>query len=126
MTSIKTTSSNISIIFRPALTEKSTLANGIIISKQFVDRMSKGNINGAIKLLSNNMQEGILPLNAETLNLMRQKHPKEKTPSDDVLLKDTPIKIHPIRYEEFDAELIRQAALKTKGGAGPSGLDGDG
>ena len=96
------------------------------ISKQFVERMSKGNINGAIKLLSNNMQEGILPLNAETLNLLRQKHPKEKTPSDDVLLIDTPIKIHPIRYEEIDAELIRQAALKTKGGAGPSVLDGDG
>ena len=36
------------------------------ISKQFIEKMSKGNINGAIKLLSDNMQNGILPLNDET------------------------------------------------------------
>jgi len=63
------------------------------ISRQFVEHMSKGNVNGAIKLLSNNMQDGILPLNEETPTLLRQKHPAEKTPSDEILLKDSPIKI---------------------------------
>jgi len=37
------------------------------ISKQFADRMKKGNINGALKLLTKNMQNGVLPLNEETL-----------------------------------------------------------
>ena len=37
------------------------------ISRKFIDKMSKGNINGAIKLLSGNMQNGVLPLNDETL-----------------------------------------------------------
>jgi len=31
--------------------------------------MQKGNANGALKLLSDKMQNGILPLNQETLNL---------------------------------------------------------
>jgi len=82
--------------------------------------------NGAIKLLSRNIQNGILPLNDETLELLKQKHPKEKNPCSDILLDDTPIRIHPIRFEEIDAEMIRQSSLKTKGGAGPSGMDGDG
>ena len=39
------------------------------LSKQFSLLMSKGNVNGALKLLSNNMSNGILPLNNETLKL---------------------------------------------------------
>jgi len=88
--------------------------------------MSKGNINGAIKLLSDNMQNGILPLNDETLKLLKQKHPEGKSPPDNVLLPDTPIEVHSVRFEDINSELIRQSALKTRGGAGPSGLDGDG
>ena len=34
--------------------------------------------------------------------------------------------MHPIKYEKIDAELIQKAAIKTKGGAGPSGMDGEG
>ena len=33
--------------------------------------MNKGNINSAIKLLSNNMENGVLPLNYTTLNLVK-------------------------------------------------------
>ena len=96
------------------------------ISKKFIDRMSKGNINGAIKLLSDNMENGIIPLNEETLSKLREKHPKSKIADKDVLLTDIPIEVHPIRFEEIDAEMIRNAATKTKGGSGPSGLDGEG
>ena len=49
----------------------------------------KGNINGAIKLLTNNMQNGVLPLNEKTLELMRQKHPKVSPATESVLLKCT-------------------------------------
>ena len=50
------------------------------ISKRFIEKMSKGNINGAIKLLSDNTENGILPLNDETLKLLKQKHPDGKNP----------------------------------------------
>ena len=96
------------------------------ISKRFIEKMSKGNINGAIKLLSDNMQNGILPLDDKTLELLKQKHPVGVVPLNDVLLTDTPVQLHPVRFEEIDSEMIRQSALKTRGGAGPSGLDGDG
>ena len=85
--------------------------------------MSKGKINGAIKPLTNKMENGILPLNEK---MLKQKHPEPKDAPTDVLFNDKVPVVHSIRYEEINAELIRKVALKTRGGAGPSGLDGDG
>ena len=45
------------------------------ISLKFKNLMSKGNFNGALKLLTDNMR-GILPLNKETMELLVQKHPE--------------------------------------------------
>ena len=42
------------------------------------------------------------------------------------MLPDKPEEIHPIKFDSIDAENVRKAALKTRGGAGPSGLDADG
>ena len=39
-----------------------------IISQKFRDLMQKGDVYGALKLLTNNMANGILPLNEETLH----------------------------------------------------------
>ena len=80
----------------------------------------------APSLLSSNMQNGVLPLIDETLQLLSQKHPEEKTPSNNILLPDTTVQVHPIRFEEINSESIRQSELRSKGGAGPSGLDSDG
>ena len=42
------------------------------------------------------------------------------------MLPDKPEEIHPIKFDSFvDAEYVRKAALKGRGGAGPSGLDAD-
>ena len=38
--------------------------------------MQKGNANGALKILTNNMSGGILPLTDETLELLELKHLK--------------------------------------------------
>ena len=60
------------------------LAKGDIgkISKKFAALMRKGNVNAAINLLTedmrNNIRERILPLNNETLNILRLKHPDPK------------------------------------------------
>ena len=42
------------------------------------------------------------------------------------MLPDKPEELHPIKLDSIDAENVRKAALKTRGGAGPSGLDADG
>ena len=44
-----------------------------IISRRFRDLMQKGDVNGALKLLTNNMANVILPLNEETLKLTKTK-----------------------------------------------------
>ena len=50
------------------------------ISMKFRILMSKGNVNGSLKLLTNNMSNGILPITEATLQLL-QKHPECKEPS---------------------------------------------
>ena len=40
------------------------------ISLKFKNLMSKVNVNGALKLLTDNMHSGILPLNKKTLELL--------------------------------------------------------
>ena len=48
------------------------------IPKKFTLEMWKGNINSAMKLLTDHMQNGILPLNDQTLHQIKQKHPHGK------------------------------------------------
>ena len=88
--------------------------------------MKKGNINAAINLLSENIKNGILPLNHETLKQLKFKHPQPKKTDKTILLPDIPERIHPVRFELIDADLIKKAATKTRGGSGPSGIDADG
>ena len=47
------------------------------LSKKNKNYMKKGNINAAVKLLTNNMHDGILPLNIEILNKLKKKKRSE-------------------------------------------------
>ena len=40
--------------------------------------MHEGNVHAAIKLLTSNMENGILPINKDTLDLLKQKHRIDK------------------------------------------------
>ena len=68
----------------------------------------------------------ILPLTDETLQLLKLKHPDAKDTSQQALLQVPIQKMHPIVYDDIDKELIKKAAIGTKGGSAPSGLDADG
>ena len=88
--------------------------------------MQKCEVNDALKLLTNNMADGILPLNEETLKLIKQKHSEAQDMTLDVTLQGPLLRIHYIEYERIDETLIMKAARMTKGGSGPSGMDADG
>ena len=45
------------------------------LSKKFALLMEKGNVNGALKLLTSSISNSILPLDDKTLSLLKQKHP---------------------------------------------------
>ena len=57
-------------------TNKTTSINEI--SKKFTREMRKGNIHNAMKLLTNNMKKGVLPLNKKTLEQLEQKLPQRR------------------------------------------------
>ena len=95
------------------------------LSKKFKNCMRKGNVSAAVKLLTSNMHSGILLLNIKTLNQLKEKHSKSKNVNNDVLLTGVPQEVHPIKFAVIDEEMIRKAAIKTKGGSGPSAMDVD-
>ena len=101
------------------LTQQLTKRDTGKISKNFAALMKKGNVNAVINLLTENMRNGILPLNNETFNLLRLKHPDLKDAHESVMLSDVPERIYPVKFEVIDAEMIRKAAMKTMGGSGP-------
>ena len=100
------------------LTQQLTKRDTGKISKNFAALMKKGNVNAVINLLTENMRNGILPLNNETFNLLRLKHPDLKDAHESVMLSDVPERIHPVKFEVIDAEMKRKAAMKTMVGSG--------
>ena len=109
-----------------SLRSKKISTNIAEISKRFSQEMKKGNVNSATKILTDNMKNGILPLTGQTLNQLKLKHPEGKEESQEILLTDTPETIHPIKFESIDVEKKQNAAVKTQGGSGPSGMDANG
>ena len=96
------------------------------ISKRFADLMKQGKVNAAVKLLTASMQGGILPLTDETMTLLHTKHPEPGTLNEDAVYQHQAPPVHPIVFDAITAESVRKAAMNTKGGAGPSGVDADG
>ena len=96
------------------------------VSKQFASLMKTGKVNAAVKLITNNMDGGILPLNDETMTLLSSKHPDEAECNPDSITDIQAPQVHPVVYEQITAESVLTAALNTRGGAGPSGMDADG
>ena len=94
-------------------------------SMKFKHLMQRGNAEGARKLLTNDMSNGILPLTDETLHLCRTKNSEIKKAYEEVLLQGGVKQVHPVVYEAIDEALISKAAFKKKGGCGPSGFDAE-
>ena len=95
-------------------------------SKKFASLMKNGKITSAVKLLTNSMEGGVLPLSEETMTLLRVKHPEPGELQEDAIVQRDPLPSHPVVFDEINGDSVRAAALKTRGGAGPSGLDADG
>ena len=107
--------------------KSSTPSNNIeAVSKKFAALMKKGKLNAAVKLLTSSMEGGILPLDEETMTLLQTKHPESSDLSEDAVVDVEPVEIHPVVFDVITADSIKTAAMKTRGGAGPSGMDADG
>ena len=88
--------------------------------------MSNGNVNGALKLLTNSMSDGILPLSSKSVNLLKQKHHEPKEYSPETLVQRPFKPFHSVAYDDINESLVMRAAMLTKGDPGQSGLGADG
>ena len=105
------------------------------ISRHFASRMSHGDVKAAIALLDSDDRSGApmgldAPLVSEdpswtVCDELLKKHIKGQ-PAHSAALKSLDgcgKRFHPVIFEALDGALIRNAALRTRGAAGPSGLD---
>ena len=95
------------------------------VAKLFARMIMHGKIGAAMKLLDKEGCTGVLPLSDETIKGLKSKHPEPGRVADGSLLRG-PIDDLPASFVEgINEQLIMKAALRTKGSAGPSGLDAD-
>ena len=97
--------------------------------------MSQGKMKSALQLLSergkgrvlhiNDSIEGTSDVPTSVLDALKHNHPHAQVATADVLVEDNhdPLQTHPVIFDRIDASTIRSAALRTKGAAGPTGLD---
>ena len=71
-----------------SLRSTKTSTNIAEISKRFSLEMKKGNVSSAIKILTDNMKNSILPLTRQTLKQLQLKHSEGKEASQEILLTD--------------------------------------
>ena len=78
------------------------------------------------------MSNGILSLTEKTLKMLKQKHPEVNetlppppSPPHEILLEGPKQPVQLIVHEDMGKPFILEAAMLTKGGSGPSGLDDD-
>ena len=96
-----------------------------MVSRKFCEYMSKGNVNSVIKLLSNNMEGGVLPLNNKTIDLLKAKHLVGKAASEDTKLHDSLPNVENIIFDVIDNSMVLEAAKITRRGSEPSGMNAD-
>ena len=95
--------------------------------------MFMGKCKAALDLISNAEKGGILHINdlADSDNpcspsvkeVLISKHPPAQPAHSNCILDEEPQTPHPIIFESLDASVVRSAALRVTGAAGPSGLD---
>jgi len=107
------------------------------LARTFSRLMFQGKINTALQLLSQKgKSRGVLRAadriedNAQemVLDILKLKHPPAEPVSPDALIKADadPPAVPPVIFEQITGSSIRSAALRTKGAAGPSGIDAHG
>ena len=96
-------------------------------AKVFAKLVLEGQINSALRFLSETSNGGVLTLPDDVMTQLKQKHPEPQPAKlGSVLFGPLNDEIPESIYSEINGEMVRQAALRTKGSGGPSGVDANG
>ena len=79
-----------------------------------------------MRYLSENDGGSVLPLSDDVMAQLREKHPSPKEARLGSLLFGPPEDVPDSIYRQINGEMVRDAALRTKGSEGPSGVDASG
>ena len=104
------------------------------IANNFAKLVFQGKIKAAIDLLSNKVRGRVLHLDdiissdeqKGVRDILRDKHPPSQSVHPESIVPGDPQTIQPVVFDSIDASVVRSAALKTNGAAGPSGIDAHG
>lgn len=92
------------------------------ISKVFARLVMKGKLSATIKGLDREISSGVLTLSPAVLEELRKKHPPAADIEEESLLYG-PLDIIPSGlFDLIDEQTIYNAAMKTRGSTGPSGM----
>ena len=95
------------------------------VTRIFTKLMFEGGVSSALNFLNRKDHGGIQALTPEVRAKLEALHPEPDEGPADVYLQGDPPEVQPIICEEITAGSIKQAANRTRGGAGPSGGDAE-
>ena len=91
-----------------------------MIARKFRTRMEEGNVHQAGRLLQP-QQGGLLQMNKETTENLKEKHPTGTRATQEALLSREIEALHPVTFSSINQEMVRKAAMETKGLLGRQG-----
>ena len=95
-------------------------------AKVFANLVMRGQIHSTLRYLCDDNGGGVLPLSDDVMRQLKEKQPEAQEARLGYLLfvpvEDIPDSV----FLEIDGEMVRDAALRTKGSGGPSGVDANG
>jgi len=102
------------------------------VRKTFVKLMQEGKIGAAGSVLEKNSAGRVLDLservgNKTVMEILIEKHPSSQPLHEDIAEATPPSSgsSHPAIFDKIDGDLIKRAALRTRGASGPSGINAD-
>ena len=104
---------------RPEMTDEA-------LAKVFNRLMISGKVTAARQLLTKTARKGgVLPLTEDVMKLLQDKHPPGEPLDASALIQGKRRRVHEATFAGITGAKIRESAIKTQGGAGPSGGDAD-
>ena len=95
-------------------------------AKIFAKLVMEGQINSAMRFLSEEGNGGVLPLSDDVMLQLRQKHPEVEEAKIGTLLRGPVQEVIESLFIPIKGQMVRQAALRTNGSGGSSGVDANG
>ena len=93
--------------------------------KSYAKLVFQGKLSAAIKLLDSDSSTGLLNITPEVLEGLKEKHPEAADIAHESLFYRPIDYIPPGFFDLIDEKTIFDATTKTKGSAGPSGIDAE-